>query len=458
LLASHQDARQSDPGTLPTRGTLLPNPNGEIPRNRYPGEPAFNRFDTQISTASYFLDHAFSDQLKASHKLRYYRGKLHNEFSLLGAFDGRTLLRQSRLHRDETSVLTSDTSLQWDIATGAVSHKLLFGIDHVRSEYTSNRMSGSYPAIDIFNPVYTGTRTLAPLSISEDNRRQLGFYLQDQIKIGPKWVVLVGGRRDSFDNESVTVAPARRVANDKQKATTARAGVVYLADNGLAPYASYSESFNPTGGTDRAGNLFEPDAGRQYEVGVRYQPTGADYSLAGAIYDLTRSNVLSPDPFNPGFSVSTGGVRSRGLELEAKGRVTRSLSIIAAYSYTDTRIERTTVPALVGSRLSNSPYHAAALFADLNLTALGVPNLVVGAGLRYVSEKPGSLADNTTGVPGYTLMDARVAYETGPWRYAMNFFNLLDKRYIPSACVSSGVRGCDYGEPRRVTASVTYLW
>ena len=47
---------------------------------------------------------------------------------------------------------------------------------------------------------------------------------------------------------------------------------MYLAPNGLAPYASYSTSFLPITTVDPKTNRpFKPETGRQYEVGLRYQ-------------------------------------------------------------------------------------------------------------------------------------------------------------------------------------------
>ncbi|WP_323166808.1 TonB-dependent receptor domain-containing protein, partial [Pseudomonas bubulae] len=56
------------------------------------------------------------------------------------------------------------------------------------------------------------------------------------------------------------------------EAFTGRVGLVYLFDNGLAPFVSYTESFLPLAGADVNKKPFEPSTGNQYEVGVKYQP------------------------------------------------------------------------------------------------------------------------------------------------------------------------------------------
>jgi iron complex outermembrane receptor protein len=40
--------------------------------------------------------------------------------------------------------------------------------------------------------------------------------------------------------------------NDRRTKLTGRAGALYLSENGLAPYISYSESFNPNSYADSA--------------------------------------------------------------------------------------------------------------------------------------------------------------------------------------------------------------
>lgn len=458
LLASYQKSKQADAGTLPANGTLLSNPNGAIPRSRYLGEPGHNYYDTTTSTFGYVFEHAFTDSLKLTHALRKFESTLDAQYFLLSGWaDGATrrrIGRQARTQNDDTDILTSDTNLQYQFGADRIKHTLLLGVDYSKSEYASERQRGNLAAIDVFTPVYGASFVTTPWRHIEDNRRQTGIYLQDQIKIDDKWVVLLGGRYDSFANEDI-LNTGRSYRKDN--ASTGRAGLVYLADNGLAPYVSYSQSFNPTGGTDRRGETFSPDKGEQYEAGVRYQPKGSETMLSAAVYQLTRQNVLTPDPADSGFSVQTGEVRSRGLELEAKTKIGRWLSLIAAYTYNDARVTQSNTPSEIGTRFFAAPYHVASMWADYNLGELGLTGWSVGAGVRYVSSKPGSTASASLAVPGYTLMDTRLGYESGPWRYVLNVANLNDKRYIPSVCYT-GVTGCDYGAPRTVTASATYRW
>ena len=51
------------------------------------------------------------------------------------------------------------------------------------------------------------------------------------------------------------------------------------------------------------------------------------------------------------------------------------------------------------------------------------------------------------------LVDALLAYQTGPWRFALNAVNLADKVQI-TTCLARG--DCFYGNRGQVTGSLSY--
>jgi iron complex outermembrane receptor protein len=111
---------------------------------------------------------------------------------------------------------------------------------------------------------------------------------------------------------------ADTIIDQDDDALTGRAGIVYLFDNGFAPYASYAQSFLPLLGTDFFGNPFEPETGEQYEAGLKYQPPRMlELLVTFAAFDLARQTVVTADPENLLNQIQTGEIRSKGLELEA---------------------------------------------------------------------------------------------------------------------------------------------
>ena len=116
----------------------------------------------------------------------------------------------------------------------------------------------------------------------------------------------------------------------KDRAFTWRGGILYHADNGLAPYFSYSQSFFPSVEINPGtGNLFDPETGDQYEAGIKYQPPGQKALYTFVAFDITRQNYVTYD--NIGLPHASGEVRSRGLEFEATTELTQDLDLLDAY-------------------------------------------------------------------------------------------------------------------------------
>jgi len=140
--------------------------------------------------------------------------------------------------------------------------------------------------------------------------------------------LVLSGRNDwvdTYNDNHIGVSMGR---NDS--AFSGRAGLIYNFDNGLAPYAT---SFNPIIGTNFTLNqLYLPETAKQAEVGVKYKPLGFDGYFGGAYFDLKRANVLTTDPSNSLFSVQTGEVTSRGIELEAVANVMPGLKVTASHT------------------------------------------------------------------------------------------------------------------------------
>ncbi|MBV7535201.1 TonB-dependent receptor [Duganella sp. sic0402] len=148
-----------------------------------------------------------------------------------------------------------------------------------------------------------------------------------------------------------------------------------------------------------------------------------------------------------------GEVRSRGVELEAKGRIGRDAQVLATYTYTDAKTTKASplYPEETGKRTSGIPPHQVALWADSTLAAFGLPQLKLGAGGRHVGETTSQWHDMHGG--DYTVLDAMASYSTGAWRLALNISHLSDKTFI-TACPYR----CFYGEPRKVIVSAAYRW
>ncbi|WP_420226560.1 TonB-dependent siderophore receptor [Pigmentiphaga litoralis] len=459
MLASYQEMRTRF--VAPARYDYTVN--GRIPRSFFIGEPGYDRYDSDVFSAGYLFEHALNDQVKIRHNLRYFNSSAKFNYLSYGTLSAANIFSRGVVNRTEQSDgLAADTSMEINFRTGGLDHKLLAGFDYFRSTYDTHRYAGTASPLSLYNPVY-GSLPALNKGIDNGTRTesdQLGIYLQDQMKLSDKWVFVLGGRQDWVDSTSTNYR-TRLDTDAKDHAFTGRAGLVYLADNGLAPYASFGQSFVPQAGSDRLGNRFQPTESDQYELGIRYQPAGSSTLLSGSVYEIKQKNGLSADPVDTTFSVQTAGLRSRGVELEARTRLDR-LELIANYAYTDVRTTASSVPADIGQRTNGVPFHTASVWGRYDLAGMGVPGMQAGLGARYLSESPiTTSAGKATNIPGRLLFDAMLSYDlqrVDPrLRGALvrlNARNLLGREYVQCTVAT----GCRYGEPRSVIATVSYRW
>ncbi|KJC39781.1 TonB-dependent receptor [Bradyrhizobium sp. LTSP849] len=452
VLGTYQkDTTGSTTAFLPHEGTLYPGPNGFIPVSRFTSEPGWDRYQTETGAVSSLFEHRFSDALTVRQNMRYahvegiYHGLYPDVYSnpdnpFLDA-ERRTVARYIWARDSVKDNFTSDNNAELKFATGALLHKTLFGVDY--RGYKERASSGSgYDAtpFDLYAPVYTGV-TPPTMSAEPDLRQsQLGLYAQDQLRLGP-WLAVLGLRHDYVTSDTQG-SPV-----EHYQATTGRAALMYELPFGVTPYVTYAQSFNPVFGSGVCATVCAPQRGEMVELGFKYNPTPGN-AINGAIFDTTERNRLASDPDNPLLSIQTGKVRIRGAELEVLTRVTPELDLIGAYTYLDARVES---GDNAGKHVETVPGQQASLWAKYRLTLLGLPGVTLGGGVRYI----GTSWDGTDTIrtPDYTLFDAMVRYETGPWRLQVNASNLFDKRHV-TTCLARG--DCFLGIGRTVLGSVTY--
>ncbi|WIW90222.1 TonB-dependent siderophore receptor (plasmid) [Sphingobium sp. V4] len=462
VLASYQRNKGDFYAQVPATAVLLPNSNGHIPFSRFLGEPGWEGETTERYAIGYEFEHRLGDRVKISQNVRYTHLENDRQYlQALGALiDERQLNRRYTVRAISNDGVAADTRLQWDVDTGNLTHKITGGFDYLRGTSNWLEQTGNASRIDIFEPVYSGTvdtSVYTGLSLQDISADQLGLYVQDQIKYD-RWVATVGIRQDWSWRKTRNVLTGTSV-RQKDDAFTWRAGLTYVSDFGLAPYASYTESFTPIIGTDRLGNAFVPETGQQFEVGLKYQPTGSNSLLTLSMFDLRRQNVQTTDPENTSYSVQTGEVRVRGIEIEGVAEIAKGLNLVAAYTYNDAEVTESIYSAVAGNRPTRVPEHSASLWAKYKVQSGALKGLGIGSGVRYTGSTYGDDA-NTFKVPAFTLVDLALDYDFGPqWGMldglsaSINVSNLFDKYYVP---VCFTVNGCNYGTERTVLGSLRY--
>ncbi|MDF5725443.1 MAG: TonB-dependent siderophore receptor [Rhizonema sp. PD37] len=443
---------------LPALGTVLPNPNGKIPINRSTGEPNYYR-QFRIGSLAYNLEHQFSDDwsLRNAFRATYVSGDGLRYVGTELLADNRSLDRflLREIYDDYSYNLT--TNLIGKFSTGSVKHQLLFGVDLSRGEAPLNVSNfGEAAPFDIYKPVY-GLPPRIPVPNNDINNLlsntsltdQLGVYIQDQVNIAENLKLLLGGRFDLFTQTNADVL-AHTSQSQGGDAFSPRAGIVYQPSKTISLYGSYSRSFTPNTGTSFDNRLFDPERGRQYEVGVKAD-LSQSLSATLAYYDIVRSNVLTEDPNHAGYSILTGQQRGRGIELNISGQILPGWNIYAGYAYTDARITRDNTYR-PGNLLYSTPENAVNLWTTYEFQRGGLKGFGVGLGLFYVGEREGDL-QNSFQVPSYFRTDAALFYKRGRLRAQLNFRNLFNIDYFETVADISRVYP---GSPFSVQGTVSW--
>jgi len=443
------------PTGLPADGTVLANPNGDIPLERFLGEPRFNRNRAFRVQGGYQLEHRFTENVRLRNFFRVQSFEFDRDEvlpdTLLG--DQRTITRFASGDRVRATNVGMDTHLEWKFRTGPLAHRVLSGVDVFWDRFADRfYFTPNVAPLDVFNPVYGSPVPVTRADFIFDavfTAWQTGIYVQDQIKILDRLTLLLGARGDDARNRSEDrLFDGSSAQHDR--AATWRAGLVYEFFPGLAAYGSYATSFNPvTFGVKVDGSPFEPERGEQYEIGLKADLFDGRLTSTLAFYDLTRQNVTADDPDNPGFSIQTGEQRSRGIEWDGRFRIVPGWNLLAFYSFIDAEItEDTTFER--GNRLPAVPRHSAGVWTTWEFPSGPLKGLGAGFGGRYVGERMVDLA-NTVELPDYVVLDASVFYRWGPLTAQINLKNLTNTTYFTGNFRSQ----IQPGEPLTVLGQLT---
>jgi iron complex outermembrane recepter protein len=455
LLSSYQERSYIRQQGLPLSGSVQANPNGSIARNRFTGEPGQDPYHGFEGRLGYVLTHRFDNGWTAHHALRWQQFSLDGQLVANSSLkDNRTLTRTATDQHWDGDTITQDTHLQRSFATPFGMHELTLGVDYLRTREDARSITCKVGTLDVYAPVYGSAITCPtqPKTSSADTVRSTGFYLRDQMQFGERWRVVAGLRRDDASSDSTNRLTGKR-SDNPSSATTGSVAMMYELRPGVRPYLSYASSFYPNSGVDWEGKLFDPETGRQWEGGVKFELAGGKAHVTLAAFELRRRQVLvsDPDPQHDGFSIAVGEQRTRGLEIGVVMDLSKQLSLMGGYAYTAAVItddggqdENT-----VGDWLDNVPRHSFSATARYRLSQAG-SGWEVNAGMRGESVRHAYGYE----IPGYVVADAGIAYSAARWRAALTVKNLLDQDYF-----SGGLRSAvALGDGRGAMLTIGYRY
>jgi len=418
------------------------------------GDPGIDRQRGEQWSLGWQLAHRLNENWQLLQDFR--QAGLRSQYSVLNpvSLSGSVLTRMAARYDTQLQSSQLDTRLQGQLPQGDAEHVVVLGLDLTRLHQDEQRYRGSAPSLDLDAPVYGLPIAMASQLAArlQEDMQQTGLYVQDQIRYGAL-VWTLGSRYDRVTDTTRNLSTAVRT-DTRAHALSHRAGVSWKLMPSLVPYLSVSTSFLPQPGQDVAGRPFSPSHGRQIEAGIKFQPEAGRALYTAALFQTTKDHVLTSDPQNANFSVDQSQVRSRGLELEARGALSPGLNLLAAYSWTQAINTAHADPALVGKTPMLVPRHAASLWLDYT-PGEALPGLGLGAGARYTGASYAN-ADNSVRNAATVLLDAMLRLDQGHWRYALNVSNLANRR--STSCLAEPTLTCFWAEERTAVLSARYRW
>ncbi|NIF30238.1 TonB-dependent siderophore receptor [Pantoea sp. Tr-811] len=376
--------------------------------------------------------------------------------------DGHTLGRNFNYRKLEWTDRDYQLNLTGHFDTGGFAHTLLTGVEYEDYDYNSIILrsaagAAAYP-IDIFDPVLGQARPALTRTTTHDkeNLKTWAAFVQDQVALTERLKVLAGGRFERFEHDYDNKLNNAGDFTKGENGVTPRLGVVYDLTDTVAVYANTARSFKPNSGASLQGTGFDPEKGKSYELGVKWEALDRQLSIDAAIYHIVKENVLTRDPNDPSgtYSVAAGEVRSRGLDINIAGNLTPEWRVIGGYAYVDAEVTKdNTLPT--GTHLANIPRNSFSLLNTYEFQDGLAKGLGLGVGVKYVDDRAGQTAASTYTMERYSVVDLLSFYKVNEHvRLNLDVKNLFNKGYDEGAFNTYVYPGA----PRTVQAGVSYTF
>ena len=348
----------------------------------------------------------------------------------------------------EEKYLMGQVDLTGQLKTGNVEHNVLIGsdFDQYNTQTTAYIPLTKYDSTNIYQPNLfiprTDIPTLKQNTITTAPINRVGFYIQDLISFSDRLKFLAGVRYSYQDTKSsvLTVSTNKLVeSNTFDGAFTPRFGLVYQPTKMMSIFSSYSNSFTLNTGVDVSGNALPPSFINQFEVGMKNELFGGLLSANITAYQIVNSNLaqtsLANGNTNTNIRELAGEVTSQGVEIDLKSKPFLGFSMMAGYSFNETKYTRSNI-FIEGSLLRYNPNHTANASVYYTFSNTRLKGLNLGLTAMYFGERQAGRSTRLTvnndvfkliPVNAYTQIDASAGYNFTKFSIRMKVSNLLNQ-------------------------------
>ena len=403
-----------------------------VPRNTFYGLKSrdFEKLDADLATVRFERD--IDEKITLRNQFRFGRSTRDSMATppRFASNNSTVINREMRSWITQDDIWDNQTDLRANFSTGSIDHSIVGGIALTRENNIRKTRTAVGMPTTLFNPnpndLFPSPIILSPI-VGDVTGNSAAVYLFDTAKLNEKWEVNGGARWDYFDADGVTTTGAEVSRIDRM--FSYRAGLVFKPKSIGSIYAAYGTSLNPSleglsYGT--ANTAIDPEKTNNFELGSKWDLLNQRLSITGAVFHIAKTNARTPGllPGEP-VQVLQGEQRVAGVEFGASGRITRDWSIFGGYTFLDSKIVDSNIPAEVGKEIINTPRNSLSVW-----TTYRVWKIDLGGSTRYVGRRFGNNI-NTRFADGYWSIDAMASY---PLRdnidLRLNITNLTDKYYF----------------------------
>ena len=381
--------------------------------------------------------------------------------------DGETVSRQRRYRDYDAKDASLRVELNGSFDALGTKHNVLIGADgydyelhSIQERWRTAWGSGDTTfSVNAYNPVYGQTAPeTSPTQDNLEEQNAFGIYLQDQMALSKKVNLLIGVRFDKFEQDITNNFSGNTVSQSKSEVNP-RIGISYQVDDGVTLYSNYAEGFRPNSGADANSNAFEAEKSESIEAGVKWSLFDDVLSGTVALFKTEKSNILTADPINSGFSVALGKAESSGIELDSRFNLTENTVLDISYTYINAHtVNDMTNPdwgvsIAANSQLINVPKHTLNM-SLIHYAEVADTPLQLGAHVLSVSDRLGETIDPDYELPSYTILNLFGTLNINDnITLQANIENLFDEEYFANSYSALWTMP---GQPRRISASISY--
>lgn len=324
---------------------------------------------------------------------------------------------------NEQNYTSFQANVNGEFNTGKINHKVLIGADSdygAADSYTyfnpSNNKTygtgyiygtGGGNGILYLDDTSTWSSGSIPASAIQDRNRirtrRVGIYVQDFISLSKEFKVLAG-LRWSYIQNMPTINTNFRTNTKKlvdnsstsDQALSPKVGLVYMPNDNLSLFATYTNSFSANTGYDINRSTLKPTTIDQYEVGVKKNLWNNAIAVNLSAYQILYKNYYQTAELNaggqpnsdPNMKEFAGKMRSRGVELDITGNPSKNLSLIGGISYNNSVYLDTpdNFGYVENQRIVRTPATTANLSAFYTLPKY-IKGLKIGASFYYIGDR-----------------------------------------------------------------------